>query len=305
MRSSKILLLTITLLSLVAKATADDSEITFNKVFWEEEEIVFIPALGEKKLANDNLGELRYNLLFNREEKCNEKSTRFAMYSADGKCINISSDKDTDYTIKKTSKGEENLAFQITMKNGEPNAAGVASSTQLTFQCDPTKDYENILEFQIEKLKVDQATNVYSSTTVTKWACTVELVKSILVFTNKLRWITGLLFLIIGILIIVGGIKFFKFVIIFFSASTWFTIVLVILLFKAFDGGVSAWIVWLSLIFGLLLGVAIGFCLVKCRKNMVGILGAYIGFLIGSFISSGLTFIWTYLSILGFLICLS
>ena len=81
------------------KAAVVDSEMTFNKVFWEEEEIVFIPGVGDKKLANNNLGELRYILLLNRKEKCNGTSTRIDIYETDGKCINISFDKDSNYII--------------------------------------------------------------------------------------------------------------------------------------------------------------------------------------------------------------
>lgn len=98
---------------------------------------------------------------------------------------------------------------------------------------------------------------------------------------NDYYWIVATCMIIIGLFVLVLGLKLFKpTIFIFFSLSV---LGLIMIFFYALilPTGTKDWTVWVIGGVGLLLGIITGFFMVKLAKLSIGLLGAWIGFVGG------------------------
>lgn len=290
-----ILLFTLSFLLGFAKTEDKPTDSIFYGVFWEGYDVVFFPQLEDQKSSAGVYGEFHYNFYQPLEKECNGKKVNYALYN-NGVCRALSSTVSEDTTYKRTSKDGENLTFAVTLKNGESLVAKENSTTVLNFICDEeAKDVK-----ELDTLKYNHLTTTYSSTTKASWACPDRIVHNILDVSDNLGIAVGIILLAIGLLIVALGIKFFKAIVITICFVAFASMTTAVYLVSAPSS--SSLVFCLTVLVGGLIGAAIGFCIAKSRKVIVGFVGLALGLSIGSGITVILTGLFSPLVFLGLVI---
>lgn len=219
-------------------------------------------------------------------------------------CVHLSSASISDIGVSLIDPDEPDLGLVLTFKGGN--------------QCNATSDYQLVLQLNCDEYASTTTYNLDPASIATPCtprvimnspvACPVLSLGTLWTFFNDYYYIFGVSMILIGILLMVFGGRFFKVTLFLVGQVSVAAFILIIMFALVYPTDSPMWVVWLTLVVSFGIGAGIGYATQRWARFGVLLLGLWIGGLLGAimycmflhvFNNGGNTGLWVILGIFG------
>jgi hypothetical protein len=187
---------------------------------------------------------------------------------------------------KLINESNQSDGIQIQFNSGETcmqNGTKTYYTTKFIIKCSPNAELNKIQLTSYNNFGDDQCEKRVEF--ISKEACPLINFYSIWAFAQTYKIFVGLFFIAIGIFLAVFGNKFLIVTFLITTALATVTFLCIVLFAIFIKEGTSIYVVWILLILSTIIGLIVGFLMIKIMKVTLGfILGGYTGYMLGLFL---------------------